>query len=144
MGKLFFALKNKSSELYRLTGDGRLDLMDILLEFTKVVKEMKSTSSESSSEASIAPDKQRKSPEHDNLRSKTRKFFSEKSSLVRPSLFNKNPSPKPFGGPAGYLQGRGEHQASDTNLRRMSYNEYRDLLEQYANDRKWANGMKRS
>ena len=135
---MFFALKNKSSELYRLTGDGRLDLMDILLEFTKVVKEMKSTSSESSSEASIAPDKQRKSPEHDNLRSKTRKFFSEKSSLVRPSLFNKNPSPKPFGGPAGYLQ------ASDTNLRRMSYNEYRDLLEQYANDRKWANGMKRS
>ena len=118
--------------------------MDILLEFTKVVKEMKNPSSENPSETSATPCKQRKSPEHETFRSKTRKFISEKGGLARSSLFNKNSAPKPFGSPAGHIQGRGEFQVSDLNLRRMSYNEYRELLDQHANDRKWSNGINKT
>ena len=135
--KLFLALKNKSSELKSLTGDGRLDLMDILLEFTKVVKEMKNSSEMKNLSETEKLD--RKGPENSNLRTWTRKFLSEKASLLC-----RNSSPKPFGsGPAGGtgLPRRTRFQVCDRNLRRMSYSEYRELLDRYAMDRNWSRGV---
>ena len=130
--KLFLALKNKSSELKSLTGDGRLDLMDILLEFTKVVKEMKN----SSEMKNRSETEKFERAENSNLRTKTRKFLSEKA-----SLFCKNSSPKPFGSAATVLPGRTRFQVCDRNLRRMSYSEYRELLDRYAMDRNWSRGI---
>ena len=134
--KLFLALKNKSSELKSLTGDGRLDLMDILLEFTKAVKEMKNTS-EKMKNPTETEKLERKGPENSNLRTKTRKFLSEKASLLY-----KNSTPKPFASLGGrVLAGRTRFQASDLNLKRMSYSEYRELLDRYAMDRNWSRGV---
>ena len=134
--KLFLALKNKSSELKSLTGDGRLDLMDILLEFTKVVKEMKNLSE--MKKRSEAENLERKGPENSSLRTKTRRFLSEKTSLLC-----KNSTPKPFGSlSAPVLPGdRTRFQVCDRNLRRMSYSEYRELLDRYAMDRNWSRGV---
>ena len=135
--KLFLALKNKSSELKSLTGDGRLDLMDILLEFTNVVKEMKN-SSEMKNRAETEK-LERKGPDSSNLRTRTRKFLAEKASLLC-----KNSTPKPFGsGTLGgtVLPGRTRFQVCDRNLRRMTYSEYRELLDRYAMDRNWSRGV---
>ena len=136
MVKLFLALKNKSSDLKSLTGDGRLDLMDILLEFTKVVKEMKN-SSERKKNPSETERLERKGPENSNLRTKTRKFLSEKASLLC-----KNSTPKPFASLGErVLPGRTRFQVSDLNLKRISYSEYRELLDRYAMDRNWSRGV---
>ena len=135
--KLFLALKTKSSELKSLTGDGRLDLLDILLEFTKVVKEMKNASELKN--RSETEKLERKGQENSSLRTKTRRFLSEKASLLC-----KNSTPKPFGSlstpvlPGG---GRTRFQVCDRNLRRMSYSEYRELLDRYAMDRNWSRGV---
>ena len=137
MVKLFLALKNKSSELKSLTGDGRLDLMDILLEFTNVVKEMKNSSEMKNRSETEKPEK--KGAENSNLKNKTRKFLSEKASLLC-----KNSTPKPFGllGGVTALPGRTRFQVYDRNLmRRMSYSEYRELLDRYAMDHNWSRGV---
>jgi len=137
VGRLFLALKNKSSELHSLTGDGRLDLMDVLLEFTKVVKEMKNTSS---GEKDSSDTSQKVQPGNDNFMTKTRKLLSEKGSLA--SLLYKNSTPKPFCGSAGYnWSGRPRFQVCDLNLRRMPYSEYKDLLDKYAKERRWSSGV---
>ena len=85
-------MKKKSSELHSLTGDGRLDLMDVLLEFTKVIKEKRNNSfrKEDSSE----------SPENENFRTKTRKYTSDSGTMS--SLLGRNSPMKSFGSTASY------------------------------------------
>lgn len=144
MGKLFVALKKKSTELEVVTGDGRLDLMDILLEFTKVLREMKNASedNENHSDTLIAAAYSPRICSGDgNFRTKTRRFLSEKGNLARSSLFSKNSTPQPFSSLASYSQPGPRLQSCDLNLRRMSYNDYRELLDKYANDRRWCSGI---
>ena len=83
-------MKKKSSELHSLTGDGRLDLMDVLLEFTKVIKEKRNNSfrKEDSSE----------SPENENFRTKIRKYTSDSGT----NLLGRNSPMKSFGSTASY------------------------------------------
>ena len=103
-----------------LTGDGRLDIMDILLEFTRIVKEGKGTSRK----------------EFDLLQHKNRtRLSSEKNTKNRRrqnNEFEENVKIIPNRQTASSYSSTERFRNHDINMRRMTYSQYKDMLETYA------------
>ena len=103
-----------------LTGDGRLDIMDILLEFTRIVKEGKGTSKK----------------EFDLLQQKNRtRLSSEKNTKNRRRQnndFEENVKTIPNRQTASSYSSTERFRNHDINMRRMTYSQYKDMLETYA------------
>ena len=122
VGKLFIALRNKSNELRALTGDGRLDVMDILLEFTRIVKEGDNFSRKDF-HLLQHKNRTRSSPENNNkVGRRQTNDFKEKDNT--PSGEHKSLS---------YSNSPTERfRYHDINMRRMTFSQYKDMLETYA------------
>lgn len=102
-----------------LTGDGRLDIMDILLEFTRIVKEGKGISRK---EFDLLQQKNRTrlSPEK-NIRTRRRQNNEFEENVNIPNRQT-----------ASSFSSRERFQNHDNNMRRMTYSQYKDMLETYA------------
>ena len=101
-----------------LTGDGRLDIMDILLEFTRIVKEGKGIRKE-----------------FDLLQQKNRtRLSTEKNARNRRKQnneFEENVN-VPNRQTASSYSSTERLRNHDINMRRMTYSQYKDMLETYA------------
>ena len=102
-----------------LTGDGRLDIMDILLEFTRIVKEGKGIRRK---EFDLLKQKNRTrlSPEKNNrMRRRQNDEFEENVNIQNRQKASSFSSTEIF-------------RNHDINMRRMTYSQYKDMLETYA------------
>ena len=115
-------MRNKSNELRALTGDGRLDLMDILLEFTRIVKE-NNNFSRKDFHLLQQKNRTRSSPENNNNKVGRRQNNDSKENVSTPSgqqsLFYSNSPAERF-------------RYHDINMRKMTFSQYKDMLETYA------------
>ena len=113
-----------------LTGDGRLDLMDILLEFTKIAKEGKpSTKDVDLIETNIIS--------HKTTELEDRKI---KKDCFYPKL--QNSFPVGFKKPC--IREEQRFQCFDVNMKRMTYFQYKEMLDTYAKEKGWKVSNKES
>lgn len=127
VGRLFVALRNKSNELRALTGDGRLDLMDILLEFTRIVKGNRNDKKEfhllqQKNRTRASPENIQRIAKKQNVDNKENNF-SELSGQKRFSSHSESPTDR--------------FRYYDIEMRRMTYSQYKEMLESYARKKKW-------
>ena len=122
-------MRNKSNELRALTGDGRLDIMDILLEFTRIVKEGKNVSRK---DFHLLQQKNRTrlSPEINNRVGcrKNNDYEEIANTSNKTTAYSNSPTER--------------FRYHDINMRRMTYSQYKDMLETYARSKGWGSQKK--